>query len=305
MALTSLRDIKRRIRSVENTQQITKAMEMVSAAKLRRAQGVVTSGRPYDQLLKAAMRELASSMESVPHPYFEESEAKKIVLVVVTSDKGLCGAFNSNVVRRAEAFLRAREDCKLILLGKKAYDYFARRRPEDIILKRTDLGARVDQASAREISRSLSDLFLSKQFDEIYLMYTTFISAMRRNIVTERFLPIEREGTRIESQPGEPGESGAGEETEGSLRREFIFEPGAEEMLAQLMPSYAVSRIYMMLAESFASEHGARMIAMGAATKNADEMIDRLVLTRNRVRQATITKELAEIVGCTEALKYS
>jgi F-type H+-transporting ATPase subunit gamma len=302
MALTSLRDIKRRIRSVENTQQITKAMEMVSAAKLRRAQSVVTSGRPYDQLLKAAMRELASSMESVPHPYFDEREVKNIVLVVVTSDKGLCGAFNSNIIRRAETFLREREDCKLILLGKKAYDYFVRRRPEDIILKRTDLGARVDQASAREISRSLSDLFLSKQFDEIYLMYTTFISAMRRNIVAERFLPIEREGTPVKAGTGEVA---GGEVTGPSGRREFIFEPGAEEMLAQLMPSYAVSRIYMMLAESFASEHGARMIAMGAATKNADEMIDRLILTRNRVRQATITKELAEIVGCTEALKYS
>ncbi len=303
MALTSLRDIKRRIRSVENTQQITKAMEMVSAAKLRRAQSVVTSGRPYDQLLKGAMRELASSMESVPHPYFEEREVNNVVLVVVTSDKGLCGAFNSNVIRRAEGFLKEYEGCKLILLGKKAYDYFVRRRPDDIVLKRTNLGARVDQASAREISRSLSDLFLSRQFDEVHLMYTTFISAMRRYIVAERFLPIEREAPPARTEAG-TGE-GQGEAAIASQRHDFIFEPGSEEMLAQLMPSYAVSRIYMMLAESFASEHGARMIAMGAATKNADEMIDRLILTRNRVRQATITKELAEIVGCTEALKYS
>jgi F-type H+-transporting ATPase subunit gamma len=289
MALTSLRDIVRRIRSVENTKQITKAMEMVSAAKLRRAQTVVESGKPYDEMLKSAMRELASSMESVPHPYFQEREVKKIALVVVTSDKGLCGAFNSNVIRRAEAFLREHEGCKLILLGKKANDYFRRRRPDDIIYRNTTLGAKVDQPVAKEIARELSERFLSGEIDEVYLMYTKFITAMRRQIVDERFLPIEKDTGSDESQ----------------ARGEFIFEPGAVEMLEQLMPSYAISRVYMMLAESFASEHGARMIAMGSATKNADEMIDWLILTRNRVRQATITKELAEIVGCTEALKYA
>jgi len=286
MALHSLRDIKRRIRSVQNTQQITRAMEMVSAAKLRRAQNVVLSGRPYDELLKGAMRELASSMESVPHPYFEERDVKNMALVLVTSDKGLCGAFNSNLERRAEEFLREHANCKLIILGKKAHDYFVRRRPGDIIYKHTSIGARVDQAVAREISRELTGRFLSGEVDEVHLMYTKFVSAMRRQIVVERFLPI-------------------GKEAEAAPSGEFIFEPGAEEMLEQLMPSYAVSRIYMMLAESFASEHAARMIAMGSATKNAEEMIDWLILTRNRVRQATITKELAEIVGCTEALKYA
>ncbi len=290
MAMTSLRDIKRRIRSVENTQQITKAMEMVSAAKLRRAQNVVTSGRPYDELLKGAISELASSMESVPHPYFREREVENRALVVVTSDKGLCGAFNSNVVKRAEAFLADHEGCKLIIVGKKANDYFVRRRPDDIIHKVLGLGAKVNQAVARDVSRTLTDSFTSGEMDEIHLMYTHFISPMKREIITERFLPIEKI-----SAAEEPA----------AARAEFILEPGAEEMLAQLMPSYAVSRVYMMLADSFASEHAARMIAMGSATKNADEMINWLVLTRNRVRQATITKELAEIVGCTEALKYS
>jgi F-type H+-transporting ATPase subunit gamma len=299
MALHSLRDIKRRIKSVENTQQITKAMEMVSAAKLRRAQNVVLSGRPYDDLLKGAMRELASSMEIVPHPYFEEREVKNAALVVVTSDKGLCGAFNSNVIRRAVGFLKEREGCKLILIGKKANDYFIRRRPDDIVFKHTSLPAKVHQAVARDVSRELSEGFLSGKIDEVYLMYTKFITALKREIVTERFLPIERETV---SEAGTGGEATAAAEAKAT--GEFIFEPGAEEMLEQLMPSYAVSRIYMMLAESFASEHGARMIAMASATKNADEMIDWLILTRNRVRQATITKELAEIVGCTEALKY-
>jgi F-type H+-transporting ATPase subunit gamma len=290
MALHSLRDIIRRIKSVENTQQITKAMEMVSASKLRRAQNVVQSGKPYDEMLKGAMRELASSMESVPHPYFDEREVKNIALVIVTSDKGLCGAFNSNVVRRAEVFLKEHEGCKLILLGKKANDYFVRRRPDDIIYRNTTMAAKVDQPVAKEIARELSERFLSGEIDEVYLLYTKFITAMQREIVTERFLPIERESVSAD---------------ESKATGEFIFEPGAVEMLEQLMPSYAVSRVYMMLAESFASEHGARMIAMGSATKNAGEMIDFLVLTRNRVRQATITKELAEIVGCTEALKYS
>lgn len=289
MALTSLRDIVRRIRSVENTQQITKAMEMVSAAKLRRAQTVVENGKPYDKMLKRAMRELASSMESVPHPYFEEREVKNLALVVVTSDKGLCGAFNSNVIRRAEAFLEEHEGCKLILIGKKANDYFVRRRPDGIIYRNISLGAKVDQPTAKEIARELSDRFLSGEVDEVYLMYSKFITAMKREIVDERFLPIEKEAEGAD---------------ESKATGEFIFEPGAEEMLEQLMPSYAISRVYMMLAESFASEHAARMIAMGSATKNADEMIDFLILTRNRVRQATITKELAEIVGCTEALKY-
>ena len=293
MALHSLRDIKRRIRSVENTQQITKAMEMVSAAKLRRAQNVVLSGRPYDDLLRQAVGELASSMEAVPHPYFEEREVKTTALVVVTSDKGLCGAFNSNVIRRAEAFLRERQECPLVLLGKKANDYFVRRRPKDIVYRRTDLGAAVDRAAAVGIAREISNLFLSGAVDEVYLMYTRFFSAMRRTVVADKFLPVEKIAS-----PERVPERGKGS------RKDFILEPGAEEMLGQLMPGYAASRVYMALAESFASEHGARMIAMSAATKNAEEMIDYLILTRNRVRQAAITKELSEIVGCIEALKY-
>jgi F-type H+-transporting ATPase subunit gamma len=294
MAMRSLRDIKRRIRSVQNTKQITKAMEMVSAAKLRRAQNKVTSGRPYDDLLKETVGELASSMESVPHPYFEERDVKSTALVVVSSDRGFCGSFNSNIMRRAERFLRERENCRLVLLGKKANDYFVRRRPSDIVYKRTDLGAKVDHATAVSISRDLSNLFLSGEVDEVYLMYTKFITAMRRTIEADKFLPVGK--VEVENEAGDGGEG---------LKKDFILEPGAEEMLGQLMPGYAASRVYMALAESFASEHAARMIAMGSATKNADEMIDHLILIRNRVRQAAITKELSEIVGCIEALKYS
>jgi len=293
MAMRSLRDIKRRIRSVKNTQQITRAMEMVSAAKLRRAQNAATSGRPYDDLLKEAVGELASSMETVPHPYFEQRDVKATVLVVVSSDKGFCGSFNSNIMRRAEAFLKERGECRLVLLGKKANDYFMRRRPDQIVYKRTDLGAKIDHATAVEISREISGLFLSSDVDEVYLMYTKFITMMRRSIEADRFLPVGK--AEVES------EAGAG----GGMKKDFILEPGPEEMLEQLMPVYAASRVYMALAESFASEHAARMIAMGAATKNAGEMIEHLILIRNRVRQAAITKELSEIVGCIEALKYS
>ena len=293
MAMRSLRDIKRRIRSVQNTQQITRAMEMVSAAKLRRAQNTATSGRPYDDLLKEALGELASSMETVPHPYFEQRDVKATALVVVSSDRGFCGAFNSNVMRRAEAFLKERGECRLVLLGKKANDYFVRRRPDQIVYKRTDLGAKIDHATAVEISRETSNLFLSGDVDEVYLMYTKFITTMRRSIEADVFLPVGK--AEVES------EAGAGQ----GMKKDFILEPGPEEMLEQLMPVYAASRIYMALAESFASEHAARMIAMGAATKNAGEMIDYLILIRNRVRQAAITKELSEIVGCIEALKYS
>jgi F-type H+-transporting ATPase subunit gamma len=293
MALHSLRDIKRRIRSVQNTQQITKAMEMVSAAKLRRAQNVVTSGRPYDDLLRQTVGELASSMETVPHPYFQQREVRASALVVVTSDKGLCGAFNSNLVRQAEAFMRDRAECRLVLLGKRGNDYFVRRRRADIVYKRTDLGGRIDHATAKEIAREVGGLFLSGDVDEVYLMYTKSISTMRRSIVTDKFLPVGKAVSR-ERAPEEGG----------VLNKDFILEPGPEEMLEHLMPGYAASRIYMALAENFASEHAARMIAMSAATKNAGEMIDYLILTRNRVRQAAITKELSEIVGCIEALKY-
>jgi F-type H+-transporting ATPase subunit gamma len=294
MALHSLRDIKRRIRSVRNTQQITRAMEMVSAAKLRRAQNVVLSARPYDVLLREAVRELALSMETVPNPYFEKRNVEARALVVVTSDKGLCGAFNSNVLRRAEEFLREGPPTSIVAIGKKANDYFKRRRPQDIVYERSDLGGRVDLRAARAIAGEIGRLFLTGQVDEVYLLYTKFISAMRRNILVEKFLPVEADALAAE-----------GEGAEGrKVAREYILEPSAEEMLEQIMPSYAASRVYMALAESFASEHGARMIAMGAATKNADEMIQRLILTRNRVRQATITKELSEIVGCMEALKY-
>jgi F-type H+-transporting ATPase subunit gamma len=294
MALHSLRDIKRRIRSVENTRQITKAMEMVSAAKLRRAQNTVISGRPYDDLLRRTVGELASSMESVPHPYFKEREVKASALVVISSDKGLCGAFNSNLMRQAQAFLKEREDCKLVLLGKKGYDYFVRRRRDAIVYKRTDLGGRIDNATAKEIAREVSGRFLSGEVDEVFLMYTKFISTMRRAIVTDKFLPVEK------AVPAEKGTEGG-----GGFSKDFILEPGAEEMLEYLMPGYAASRIYTALAENFASEHAARMVAMSSATKNAGEMIDYLILTRNRVRQAAITKELSEIVGCIEALKYA
>lgn len=286
--MPSLRDIRRRIRSVQGTQQITKAMEMVAAAKLRKAQSRVESSRPYASKMQSMLDNLTRAAATIDHPLFEKREVNKIALVIITSDRGLCGSYNSNIIRTVDKFLKKYEKEKIVLvtIGKKGHTYYAKR-PWRIGLKYLDLGGNLELRQAKSITNDLVDLFLSGEVDEVHFLYTKFLSPMTHRVTLEKFL-------NIESQVGN-------EERQAYL--EFIFEPGPEKIFSSLLPNYCTTKVQMALAESFASEHGSRMISMGAATRNADEMIDHLTLLRNKLRQASITKEMLEITTSAEALK--
>ncbi|HXL14532.1 MAG TPA: ATP synthase F1 subunit gamma [Methylomirabilota bacterium] len=292
--MATLRDIRRRIRSVKSTAQITKTMEMVSAAKLRRAQAVVESARPYATDLAAVLANLASEASGdLSHPAFQGREVRRRAIILVTSDRGLSGAFNANLIRAAEQRVRQKPlPTQLVLLGKKGFDYF-RRRGVAALLSRTDLGGVADWKFAEETSRSIIARFEAGELDEVDLIYTKFQSALTRYVVVDPYLPLGKEA--IAGATGPRAGTGA--------RRDYIYEPDPGTILARIVPYFLAMRLYMALAESAAAEHGARMIAMGSATKNANEMIQTLTLHMNRTRQATITRELVEIVGGAEALK--
>jgi F-type H+-transporting ATPase subunit gamma len=283
--MASLRDIRRRIRSVQNTQQITKAMEMVSAAKLRRAQARLEAARPYGAKIKETLENLAAVAADVHHPLFEKRAVKRRAVVLITSDKGLAGSYNANVIRRAEAYLRSEEGEKtsLITIGRRGGDYF-RRRQWPVLKHYQEIGDQVDITRSQALSREIIETFTSGEVDEILTLGTRFISAMSRALKLEPFLPIEPPAGKKEPV-------------------DYIFEPSAAAIFASLVPRYVANRMVMLLLEASASEHGARMIAMGSASRNAKDMIEDLTLIRNRVRQAAITKEISEIVGGAEALR--
>lgn len=285
--MATLRDIRRRIRSISSTAQITKTMEMVSAAKLRRAQTAVESARPYATQLDEVLRNLAGASGDGVHPAFARREVRTRAVILVASDRGLCGAFNANLIRTAEERIaRAGKPTSLVIVSKKANDYF-RRRTTPILAQKTDLGGQADWKFSEELSRTLLARFMNGELDEVDLVYTHFVSALTRNIVVEPYLPLGRSGT----------------EEAGGRARDYLFEPSPGEILARIVPYFLAMRLNMALAESAASEHGARMVAMGSATKNANELIDNLTLHMNRTRQATITREIVEIVAGAEALK--
>jgi F-type H+-transporting ATPase subunit gamma len=284
--LATLREIKRRIRSVRSTQQITKAMEMVAAAKLRRSQNRVVAARPYARGMDEMLENLAFAASDVGHPLFRPRTGERRLLVVFTADRGLCGAYNANLLRASEQILRGPEGSgvRLFLLGRKARDYFRRRR-YPVVEARTELPAEARLETAQALSARLQEIFLAGEADAVDLLFTRFLSILSRRIEREPFLPVAPRGTA------------------GGSARNYLFEPAAGRLLADLLPRYAATKILQALLESSASEHAARMVAMQSARKNAGEMIDHLVLTRNRLRQATITKEISEIVGGAEALK--
>jgi len=285
--MPSLIDIRRRIRSVESTRQITKAMEMVAAAKLRRAQSRAQAARPYAVKIAAMLGNLAGAASELNDPLFKAREVKTTVLVLVTSDRGLCGAYNSNLVRAAEQRVRAAApgSVKLLLAGRKGRDYFRRRRAP-VLAAHAPLPTEASLEFARELTQDLIGRFLSGEADRVELMFTQFISALRRRVVTEVLLPIGADRAANAAPVADP-----------------IFEPDASSILRELLPRYAIARLFAAFADALASEHSSRMIAMGAARKNAGELLDLLVLQRNRLRQAAITKELLDIVGGAEALK--
>jgi len=285
--MPSLRHIRRRIRSVKNTQQITKAMKMVSAAKLRRAQIQVEEARPYALKMSEVLSSVAMRTESGLHPLLTPREEEKVELLVITSDKGLAGAFNGNVLRKALEFLRERAGAKLTLniIGRKGRD-FLRRRPYEIRKEHLDLFRRLSYDQATQIGTELVDLYLKGEVDAVYVVYNEFKSILRQQVSLQQLLPI-KPAQEIPSEGYQP---------------DFIYEPSAEEVLERLLPQHIITQIYRYLLESNASEHAARMTAMEAATRNASEVIAKLTLTYNRARQAAITKEIIEVVSGAEAL---
>ena len=279
--MPSLIDIRRRIRSVRNTQQITKAMKMVSAAKLRRAQDRVIASRPYGAALRGLLADVAAAASGdervATHPLLARRQEQRVQLVLITSDKGLAGAFNSNLIKAAQRFVQEHPPAAVdfVLIGRKGRDFF-RKRAVPITGEHLGL-AKVQYEDAAAIGRKLIERFQSEEIDAVYLLYNEFKSVMAQKVELTRMLPLEL------PKQAEPVD--------------FIFEQPPLEMLASLLPRYVESEVYRALLESAAAEHAARMTAMDAATSNASEMIDTLTLYMNRVRQASITKEIIEVVS--------
>lgn len=293
--MPSLKDIRARIDSTKNTQQITSALKLVSASKLKRAQNNVVNLRPYAQGIKQLIFDLAAS-ERANHRLLENRpNPKNLLLVVVSSDRGLCGAFNSNINKFAANYLKEQknkfEKIDLIFVGKKAREYFARR---DIkpIKEITNLAREISYDMAADIAETVLGHYLSGDYDEVRLIYNEFRSAISQVVQCEKLVPIDAsEGTvRTTAE-------------ENKFSTDMIIEPPPEEMIDQLVKKYFAVDIYRCLSESVAAEHGARMSAMESATKNAGEMIKSMTLTYNKLRQASITSELIEITTGAEALK--
>ncbi|HJZ84777.1 MAG TPA: ATP synthase F1 subunit gamma [Polyangia bacterium] len=286
--MPSLKAIRRRIASVKNTQKITKAMKSVAAARLRKAQEAILALRPYSQRLGEVIAEVAARSGGV-HPLLEVREPKRVALVVLTSDRGLCGGFNANINRRAERFLKENRekfaDIELNIVGRKGREYF-RRRGYTIHDEYMGVFAAVSVERAREITTAEIEDYTKNQLDAVYLVYNEFKSAMSQKVVVERLLPVEPLAL-----PAEAGQI------------DYKYEPEKRKLLDHLLPLYVETQIYRAILESIASEFGAKMTAMDNATNNANEMIGMLTLQYNRARQAAITKELMEIVGGAEALK--
>jgi len=289
--MATLRDIRRRIRSVESTQKITRAMKLVAAAKLRRAQERLLAGRPYATKMAELLASLVSRAEGEAHPLLVKRPAERKRLVIITADKGLCGAFNSNILRASLAFLRQQGDTgiTLVVVGKKARDFY-RRRPYQVKSEMLGFFDRLAYAHAQELAGGLMQEYLAGEVDEVHLIYNEFRSVAVQRVKLEQLLPIE------------PAEATEGQRDAGG---DYIYEPNPEAILASLLPRHMTTQVYRALMESVAGEYGARMTAMEAATKNAKEMIGVLTIQYNKARQERITKELLDIVGGAEALRQA
>ncbi|MFA5523164.1 MAG: ATP synthase F1 subunit gamma [Tissierellales bacterium] len=285
----SMKDIKRRIRSVGGIKQITKAMELVSSAKLRKARERLEMSRPYYQTLIRSIQEILSSTRGTKHPLLERREVKNRAFIVITGDRGLAGGYNGNAIRLAESQIDNKEQAVILAVGIKAKDYF-RRRNYNIAGEFLNISEEPHFIDASSIGALAIELYEESKVDEVNIVYTGFKSVMSQEAKILKLLPAES----------------IGEDSEGEANSPKIlieYEPSPGVVLDYLIPKYIHSAIYGALIESSASEQGARRIAMEAATDNAEEMIDELELRYNRARQATITQEISEIVGGAEALK--
>ena len=289
--MATLRDIRRRIRSVESTQKITRAMKLVAAAKLRRAQERILAARPYAVKMAELLASLVRRAEGEAHPLLVRRPPTRKRLVVISADKGLCGAFNSNILRASLAFLREQGETSLtlVVVGKKARDFY-RRRPYQIKSEMLGFFDHLAYSHAQELAGGLMQEYLAGEVDEVHLMYNEFRSVAVQRVKREQLLPIE------------PAQAAEGQ---GQAGGDYIYEPSPEAILAALLPRHVTTQVYRALMESVAGEYGARMTAMEAATKNAKEMIGVLTIQYNKARQERITKELLDIVGGAEALRQA
>jgi F-type H+-transporting ATPase subunit gamma len=287
--MSKTRDLKRRIRSISSTRQLTKAMKMVSAAKMRRATDRIVAARPFSHNMQQVLKSLATRADLESHPLLAVTGTEKMEVLLVTGDKGLCGSFNSNINKTAERFIQAEQEkgdrtVTVHTVGKRGREYFSRR-GHDIHRDWVEVLRSVEYSTAKEIAGDMITRYVSGELDAIYLVYNEFKSAITQSPVVEKLLPIDP----IELDEGQTAE-------------DYIYEPSAEALLESLLTRYVEVQVFTALLESVAAEHAARMTAMDAATRNAGDLIDRLTLHMNRVRQAAITTEIIEIVAGAQAL---
>ncbi len=287
--MPSLKDIRKRIASVKSTQQITKAMKMVAAAKLRRAQESIVQARPYADKMRDVIGSLSLRVDPSRHPLLLRREVKKREILMITSDRGLCGGYNQNIIREVVHLLKEKEKgietLQLNIIGRKGLDYF-KRRDYPIRKEYKNILGDIDYQTVAEVGKDVVAAYEAGEFDELVMVYNHFRSAISQVVTVQKLLPIEPIPV-----------------PEGTVITDYIYEPSEEAILNQLLPRYIEVQLFRAMLEALASEYGARMTAMESATNNASEMIDRLTLDMNRARQAAITKELMEIVGGAEALK--
>jgi F-type H+-transporting ATPase subunit gamma len=290
--MPSLQSLRRKISAVKNTQKITKAMKMVAAAKLKRAQDRILSSRAYAHKLRDVMANLSRRVNRAAHPLLQKRSGNRIEVLVVTSDRGLCGAFNTNIIRKAVETLREHETrghkVTVSLIGRKSRDFF-RRRNWPIRQQWTEVFDKLSFEHALDMGQDLTENFVNGTFDELYVIYNEFKSAIQQRVIVERLFPIEAleaDGT-----------------TAAALGGSYEYEPDEDELLKALLPKHFQIQTYRILLESSAAEQGARMAAMDGATRNAGELIKKVTLYYNKTRQTAITKELMDIVGGAEALK--
>lgn len=289
--MAKTQDLKRRIKSITNTRQLTKAMKMVSAAKLRRAQDRIQSARPYADKTRDVLMSLAARAESDSHPLLQERTGNRVELVLVTADRGLCGAFNGQILREAQQFVDARDHRELTItaIGKKGAEYF-KKRGMTVRRAETDAMRAVEYTLAENVANELIARYTDDQVDRIYLLYNKVLSAISAKPELMQLLPVAADSMEEDSQD------------ETGMSEDYLYEPGAQELFNALLPHYVKNQVFQSMLESVAGEHAMRMAAMDSATRNAGELIDKLTLTMNRVRQASITTEIIEVVSGAEAL---
>jgi len=285
--MATLREIRRKLHSIENIEKITQAMEMVAASRLRRAQAKADISRLYSLKLKGILDQLIATSDDFMHPLIKERKVKKTGFIVIAADRGLCGAYNYNVFSTTEKLLKnySLTQVELILVGRKTVDYFSNKQWK-IGTKISEWGGKIKYSQINDLTQKLINQYLSHELDEIWLIYTHYINISSRKVTIEKLLNIDQSNF-----------------TKEVILSNYIVEPTIPEILAEILPRYCATKVQSALNDSYASELAARIFSMRSATKNAEEMIEHLTLTRNKIRQTNITKELIEIASCVEILK--